>query len=1295
MDTESTVDLLMKDLDEEVGNNSIVDAMDTHALNMIVPEHPLNLLGNKSDISLNSVKRMDTNQCDDNNSETSTNIDANRIMDLAPHSSMFTKNEASFTTPDLKTSATETMSGQTFTDNSNQVYINMSPSTSTERLKKMLENDNKDIEHESMIKKKPTAPRSFVLESTKPLLPYQNENAETNSIIHVETTSDTEYDNGYDAFFNQQNQQSPKIRHSPAKIPLTNIMTINNFVKIPNESMKPTRRPSESLTYNNITKNLLNNNSDSNTYEMDRRSPSIPSTPEMNSLKSNEIHECNDFRLSNNFNTRIFSMATTIGDYQSAKEHQSESELISQNDINSQEQTEYDMVNTLNISSGLEAHDETFEMLTDGTLHGSMQQFNIDFDSENDNTDSINDAESISAILLNSNQESEYTNKKIEQTRTKIKNIIHAESEILSKESQKFLNPTNLKADAISTESVNTLTTNMVKDLIIDSSSDSSRVSSPNERSTLRSSSGGSNTDFDPNTISFDNAKGEVVQQVIDEKQNDRNSPKLGNEKEVKNVYGPSKSQEPRAFQVLLNDPIDQVSKPEQNLNDQNIEDVSGNSIALKAKPTTHGFRTLSDNSESRSINSDLSSRIPSNILPIIEKFEALHIDSPNEIEGGNSFDSDESENVYNPKNYLSVWHIQESSRPYSPTLSSEAKKLKAPESITHRVSSYSFKPTIVHRPKIHYPVTDEIFKQTENKGLLDEVPITQSLSEEFEYLFRGISADVVSINDVNTSPAGPFNIWNNDDSILANSVTIDNMNIQQNSMSIEHAIGGEIGAMKSQVKNVIVRKADSVKSYNIGSDDEIFVAEIQTPKRASDVTEYRMNNLFHIDSPVKLINREKEPHDSKLYSSNPFISSYGKFVGTKKHIIIPNEPKPSMRKITTEAPETELQAAVPTTNSNESADTCDIIAALIKQKVSNDFIPTEKGSVDTGILYLYLKKIKVELDGISYHQAKFSVEVDNGINVTKTPWKPLSEDLCLNIERELEIPIRSLDQRIFLTLRCRFTRPKYELFEVMEKVRVGGKKYGAFGKSTYKYEKKFKQRPIENDDWDYIFAPDGSCGRLEIPLNETFLNDNEFKESKDICLDLVNKWASIRPTTNQSDMNDKLVKRKPYKIGSISLNACYLKRTSSFERFPKTLKLVNDMVNKLKLKNSITKEGFLLQEGGDIQGPLQKRYFKLTGSSLVGYHEVSRKPKVNINLLKAVDVIDNNDFKRPGGRDFTNLILFGESFKVIFDDGEVISFSSDTSTDETRDWYNKMKESLALNIVHQPWVKEMIKNEH
>ncbi|SCU98189.1 LADA_0H11188g1_1 [Lachancea dasiensis] len=350
----------------------------------------------------------------------------------------------------------------------------------------------------------------------------------------------------------------------------------------------------------------------------------------------------------------------------------------------------------------------------------------------------------------------------------------------------------------------------------------------------------------------------------------------------------------------------------------------------------------------------------------------------------------------------------------------------------------------------------------------------------------------------------------------------------------------------------------------------------------------------------------------------------------------------------------------------------------------------------DSGKLYIMIKSIKnLSLNDTLRHKPKIAMEFDNGVNVAQTAWKPLSGD-GMDVNEEYELIMEQVNPKtvpeIIVTLKCKYERPTSELVEVVERIPV--KKKFLFGKQKYVVNKKFVSKKIGVDSWDYKFAQDGSFARCSFSLNEEKLDQCTYR-TKTFNMHLFNEWEREDGRVEAGQDIFSLPRKPKYKIGEIQIEMCFLPRTSQLEKFPKTLKLAHDIVNKYSEQQDTKFEGFLWQEGGDIDGMLQKRYFVLNGTQLVAHHEITRKPQAMINLLKVVSVVGEGKLTETAVqrvRNFTDVVLFSECFKLIFENGEVINLDAE-SADDKNTWTNLLSHVVDLNKFHQPWVKHVLNN--
>lgn len=654
------------------------------------------------------------------------------------------------------------------------------------------------------------------------------------------------------------------------------------------------------------------------------------------------------------------------------------------------------------------------------------------------------------------------------------------------------------------------------------------------------------------------------------------------------------------------------------------------------------GSEDLHDN-EQIVYEKQLDVRIPS--IPKEPALESKFIDDIFSPEDDFSY-AIEREVLMKPDNYLAIWRLQEKKEPAFDL------KVKNDSSATYLEKNdkkgnlkveninYSFKPKIIHNTKINY-----LEKNKTENGMIT------SLSQEFEIALNNLTAE---------PPSRSASIIHHPIEIWPKSTCSTNLEMYQHSrdVSVVEVFGEEFSSetLKTPGKLASVNIADSVKSFHVDEESANVSISPTTLIKKSPYSNRAFNKgTGHISNPFKVITEEKRKPKSKSVKKG------------NEEIISLEQPVDSFVRTQEET--------------------------VSHYQTKNERIPDS--NPETGYLFINLDSVSLQLIGIKQHDAQFSLEIDNGINVTKTEWKSVSNEKCLVLDNQLCIPIsKGKEEKLYLTLKCKYRRPQKQLVEVVEKVRVG-KSFGGLGKSKYIYERKFAEKKVNYDEWDYLFAQDGSFARVEFAISNNFLEEHKkYKRSFD-TKNMLNQWAKVIPNkdSNQKTLSKDLLRREPFVIASLKYNVYYAERTDPLEKFPKTLKDAISIAEKFKKQQSITKEGYLVQDGGDLNGLIEKRYFKLYGTDLTGYNESTMKPKITINLLNVKEIIstmDEENFNGKSYRNFTNLFLFGECFTLIFKNNETISFNCQLSGKETREWYLCLKDIIKMNVTHQPWIKRL-----
>jgi len=125
-----------------------------------------------------------------------------------------------------------------------------------------------------------------------------------------------------------------------------------------------------------------------------------------------------------------------------------------------------------------------------------------------------------------------------------------------------------------------------------------------------------------------------------------------------------------------------------------------------------------------------------------------------------------------------------------------------------------------------------------------------------------------------------------------------------------------------------------------------------------------------------------------------------------------------------------------------------------------------------------------------------------------------------------------------------------------------------------------------------------------------------------------------------------------------------------------------------------------------------RRRFFRLQGSKLTAYHEVTRQPRATINLAKAAKLIDDKSTltqkettTKGGGRrkstfseEEEGYMFVEEGFRIRFANGEVIDFYAD-SPSEKEGWMKVLCETVGKGYAAgsgqvKPWTELVLRHE-
>lgn len=1176
----------------------------------------------------------------------------------------------------------------TVTDLDEKLSHMLDKKRNVQRLKLMTEElEEKELESQE---KEKASPIKFTLQPTKPLIPSIGNSIEETSLIHFQSMEnlagaddEIEDDDSCSEYMNE-------VQHSPSKIPLVNTVNINKF-SITNQGREPQTRMSSGSSCCDSISDLKTTIQHDSYRLLDDKVSGNGDDSDCKFYDDGKPLE-NEVMVTSHPNTsRIFSVATSGEGYKSAKETvRSPDSVYSNQEMESPPTVKLleAPVNDLHIKAELMGDEDTTQDEEQGShkdddiisdsgsviersmhkgqyppeipqlpvltsSHSASKEISLEADSEEDNQSEIGftDLHDVASSVKDVDQE--------KPEKVEISSVDKSEKSIEIPRSHDSAQTVTSKSLQTNVEGLNPLSSQ--EDFVTTTSRSSSIAEHANETAGANISSGGK------------------------ESKNERKFSILP-------PFAPVGS-------IFLDDPfvddfetsgesidLTKSVKPSNYLSIWHMqeEDIRATSPAISSN--SQFSRCTDSTNTSASVNSNLEHNFK--FKPrVISRSKYYYPESRQaSCDVEDSYVISNFETALDPlrRNTIISRRIQEnikSRRKLYPSMKevdeNDAESLDDKEIVTGPAEEHTVVDDVAEERN------EEIEKQPDHDFSafqLDLLPCLPDakLKDEFMSYLEAVSHDNRSILNHSEIETGKYNVWDHQSEFevptgdVKKTISMDVINklleeenhtpepVAEESVSLQPPVN--LAILKTPVKEVSVGRGLSLKGYDalvstdVGSErhSALFVSPSHDEDGQSPVKK------THVDSPFKVKHKKPAQHDSEKPDTD--------FKGLAIQSFEPEEKQKVVLPESVHAIESDEQKSL----SNEEQ--------------------VDQSLPDRGNLYLRLNNVaNILIHGITHHKAQFAIEFDNGKDVVQTAWDTLANDKKWEINQEFEVILdNDLDKipKLIITLKCRYESPKNELKEIVERVPVGRK--FPFGKSKYQYQKRFVQTAPKKDEWDYLFARDGSFGRCEIPINKDFLKEIKF-QSKPLSFTLINEWAR-KSDSNSTKKIHELPRRPPYAIGTLNIEACHLERTSPFEKLPKTLAIAHNIISKYRAQQAITKEGFLLQEGGDVEGSIQRRFFKLQGNNMLGYHEMSRQAKVDINLLKVVNVFGPGDVPKEGERNLTDLVLFSGCFHLVFDNGERIAFSTE-SAEEEAEWFNKIKDVVDLNRCHQPWVKYFNQN--
>ncbi|CAG9972012.1 unnamed protein product [Clonostachys byssicola] len=397
---------------------------------------------------------------------------------------------------------------------------------------------------------------------------------------------------------------------------------------------------------------------------------------------------------------------------------------------------------------------------------------------------------------------------------------------------------------------------------------------------------------------------------------------------------------------------------------------------------------------------------------------------------------------------------------------------------------------------------------------------------------------------------------------------------------------------------------------------------------------------------------------------------------------------------------------------------------ATALDQVAEDAEPAEVSTPESGErgrLFVKVMGVKdLDLPIPKNERSWFSLTLDNGVHCVTTAWLELARNAPIGQEFELVVPN---DLEFQLTLNVKLEKPTAPIKLNPTTTKMAKPKTSTFSRvfASPKKRKELEIRQREEEErqaqqqrdaqarqrnaaptayelFSPLAAEDGSFARSYVCLKE---HENRCYGRPYMAeIACFNEWATEEPAFASSVKskrgNTAVVRRAPYKIGKLELQLLFVPRpkNTTDEDMPKSM---NACIRELKAAEerlSRNWEGHLSQQGGDCPY-WRRRYFKLVGTKLTAYHEMTRQPRATINLSNAKRLIDDRqaltekETMGRGGRrrrsafaeDEEGYMFVEEGFRIRFNNGEVIDFYADTAEDK-EGWMKILNEVIGRGDV-------------
>lgn len=338
----------------------------------------------------------------------------------------------------------------------------------------------------------------------------------------------------------------------------------------------------------------------------------------------------------------------------------------------------------------------------------------------------------------------------------------------------------------------------------------------------------------------------------------------------------------------------------------------------------------------------------------------------------------------------------------------------------------------------------------------------------------------------------------------------------------------------------------------------------------------------------------------------------------------------------------------------------------------------------ERGRLFFRVKELKdIKLPPVTGRNCKFQMVLDNGIHRLVTDFIDLKSNKFVTIDKEFELIVADrLD--IIITLRVKYDRPQPQRYTVAEKKMVKSKsKIGRlFGrKEVHIVNKEVVKQPPHDALGDWV-ANDGSFGKLKVSFEE--FENKILGRPSEFTLKCYNEWKVYTDTKGK-----QMQISSPVEACTIDCKMLFIPRTTQGEVLPISISNALDQVNEVNKVYNVKNEGFMYQEGGDLE-TWTRRYYKLDGFDLLAFSDLNGKLKSKINLKKIHGIVSGS---ATTSRKFSDSLKLNNGFKIVFSNEEMIEFGCD-SKQQMDQWLVILNQLIALNnFQKQPWLKLMVQN--